>query len=238
MCAFGSLSRALLMGNRATMEVAVLVLVVLLAAAAAAAADDASCCCCWCCCCCCCCWQLLVVVEAAVMVVVVEIVVVVVSMVVVEVEDGPALEEAGTPTAPTPGFVPTTSPVDNATATPGSFRLSSFSSSSLHFLPSFTFSATALLLNFLPPLSSPSFCFLLGSSTPLLPPLVLSFSSPFLFSFLFFSNSTTTTTLAVDSPSPRLPRLLILVDSLPPFIEHTASPLDFPPPPSPLFTFA
>ena len=69
----------------------------------------------------------------------------------VVVEDGPALEEAGTPTAPTPGFVPTTSPVDNATATPGSFRLSS---SSLHFLPSFTFS-TALLLNFLPPLSSP-----------------------------------------------------------------------------------
>lgn len=42
----------------------------------------------------------------------------------VEVEDGPALEEAGASTAPTPCFVPTTSPVDNATATPGSFRLS------------------------------------------------------------------------------------------------------------------
>lgn len=66
-------------------------------------------------------------------------------VVAVEVEDGPALEEAGASTAPTPGFVPTTSPVDNATATPGSFRLSS---SSLHaFLPLFyLFSPSSLPL--------------------------------------------------------------------------------------------
>jgi hypothetical protein len=51
------------------------------------------------------------------------------------VEDGPALEEAGTATAPTPGFIPTSGTVDNATATPGSFRLSS-SSQSLHLLHS------------------------------------------------------------------------------------------------------
>lgn len=50
---------------------------------------------------------------------------------VVEVEDGPTLEEAGASTAPTPGFVPTTSPVDNATATPGSFRHFSASPSTL-----------------------------------------------------------------------------------------------------------
>lgn len=55
--------------------------------------------------------------------VVVMVVVVVAMMVVVEVENGPALEEAGTATAPTPGLIPTRGPVDNATATPGSFRL-------------------------------------------------------------------------------------------------------------------
>lgn len=44
-------------------------------------------------------------------------------VVLVEVESGPALEEAGTATAPTPGLIPTSGPVDNATATPGSFRL-------------------------------------------------------------------------------------------------------------------
>ncbi|KYM81028.1 hypothetical protein ALC53_08369 [Atta colombica] len=37
----------------------------------------------------------------------------------VEVEDGPALEEAGTATAPTPGLIPTSGPVDSTTATPG-----------------------------------------------------------------------------------------------------------------------
>lgn len=51
------------------------------------------------------------------------VVVVVAMIVVVEVENGPALEEAGTATAPTPGLIPTRGPVDNATATPGSFRL-------------------------------------------------------------------------------------------------------------------
>lgn len=70
----------------------------------------------------------------------------------VEVEDGPALEEAGASTAPTPCFVPTTSPVDNATATPGSFRLS----------------PSLLSLSLSPLCSSPSPQFsLLSSSLPL-----------------------------------------------------------------------
>lgn len=78
---------------------------------------------------------------------------VVMVVVAVEVEDGPALEKAGVSTAPTPGFVPTTSPVDNATATPGSFRLFSFSLCLSHclslsfsiraFLPLFVFSTSA-----------------------------------------------------------------------------------------------
>lgn len=64
----------------------------------------------------------------------------------VEVENSPALEEAGAFTAPTPGFIPT-SLVDNATATPGSFRLSSTSPHAFH--PLFHL-PIALLLDFLP----------------------------------------------------------------------------------------
>lgn len=157
--------------------------------AGAGAAAGCCCCCCWWCCCCCCCQS--VVVEAVVVVVT------------VEVEDGPALEEAGASTAPTPGFVPTTSPVDNATATPGSFRFSSSSvssSSSFHFPPSFTFSA-ALLLNFLPLPSSPF------ASLRLLPILLL-FS-------LSSSSSSSNCTVTLASHDSSRHHLRVLVDSLP-----------------------
>ena len=160
------------------------------AGAAAAAGCWCWCCCCWCCCCCCCCCCCQsVVVEAMVVVVT------------VEVEDGPALEEAGASTAPTPGFVPTTSPVDNATATPGSFRVSSSSSSSFHFPPSFTFSV-ALLLNFLPLSSSPF------ASLRLLPILLLLFS-------LSSSSSSSNCTITLASLDSSRHHLRVLVDSLP-----------------------
>lgn len=120
----------------------------------------------------------------------------------VEVEDGPALEEAGASTAPTPCFVPTTSPVDNATATPGSFRLSpslslfplssplsppsaqlSLRSSSLPLpLSSYLFPPPLLLtlpslppfLEYTAPLSSSSSCYFTFSYLSLLLPLSLS----------------------------------------------------------------
>lgn len=120
----------------------------------------------------------------------------------VEVEDGPALEEAGASTAPTPCFVPTTSPVDNATATPGSFRLSpslslfplssplsppsaqlSLRSSSLPLpLSSYLFPPPLLLtvrslppfLEYTAPLSSSSFRYFTFSYLSLLLPLSLS----------------------------------------------------------------
>jgi len=72
------------------------------------------------------CWCLLLLPLVVAMVVVAAVVVVAAAAAaVMEVEDGPALEEAGTATAPTPGLISTSGPVDSTTATPGSFRLSS-----------------------------------------------------------------------------------------------------------------
>lgn len=83
-------------------------------------------------------------------------------------EDGPALEEARASTAPTPGFVPTTSPVDNATATPGSFRLS----------------PSLLSLSLSPLCSSPSPQFSLLSSSAFFPSFSFSFHAPLSFLLL------------------------------------------------------
>lgn len=143
----------------------------------------------------------------------------------VEVEDGPALEEAGASTAPTPCFVPTTSPVDNATATPGSFRLSpslslfplssplsppsaqlSLRSSSLPLpLSSYLFPPPLLLtvrslppfLEYTAPLSSSSSCYFTFSYLSLLLPLSLFVCIPRerLSSSSFFSSSSSGSTL-------------------------------------------
>lgn len=108
----------------------------------------------------------------------------------VEVEDGPALEEAGASTAPTPCFVPTTSPVDNATATPGSFRLSPslslFPLSSPLSPPSAQLSLRSSSLPL--PLSSYLFPPPLLLTLPSLPPF-LEYTAPLSSSFRYFTFS-------------------------------------------------
>lgn len=136
----------------------------------------------------------------------------------VEVEDGPALEEAGASTAPTPCFVPTTSPVDNATATPGSFRLSpsllSLSLSPLCSSPSPQFS---LLSSSLPlPLSSHLF--------PSVSTLRFLSSSFYHFSYRDSFSCMTPISLFACIPQERLSTLLLLFRSPLPRLARRCSP--------------